>query len=388
MEHRYDYIILGSGASGLLLAYRLDRDPYFSEKSILIIDREAKDTNDRTWCFWEEGPGEWDSILSHEWGSILFRSQEYGSDIAIEPYRYKMVRSAAFYSRIKNSLSDKVYFLVTQVTSWKETGQGAEVITDAGRYECRKLFSSIPAMDVNPKTSEYPYLHQHFVGWFIQTPGPVFNPEVATFMDFTIDQKGNTRFMYVLPYAANKALVEYTMFSASLLTSEEYESGIREYLTKQGLSDYTILEKETGDIPMTCYPFWRHNSAHIMYIGSAGGWTNAATGYTFMNTVRTTLRLRDFLKKHDDLSAFRVRGRHWFYDLIFLDVLWHNNASGSNVFSSVFKNNDIRTVLRFLDETSGILEDLGVLFATSPKINFIKSAIRNFPRIIHEFVRK
>ena len=125
-----------------------------------------------------------------------------------------------------------------------------------------------------------------------------------------------------------------------------------------------------------------------MYIGSAGGWTKAATGYTFMNTVRTTLRLRDFLKKHDDLSAFRVRGRHWFYDLIFLDVLWHNNASGSNVFSSVFKNNDIRTVLRFLDETSGILEDLGVLFATSPKINFIKSAIRNFPRIIHEFVRK
>ena len=47
---QFDYIIAGAGAAGLTLAYLLmeyeDR-----EKSILIIDKDSKSTNDRTWSF-------------------------------------------------------------------------------------------------------------------------------------------------------------------------------------------------------------------------------------------------------------------------------------------------------------------------------------------------
>ena len=35
---KYDYIISGSGASGLMLAYRMAKDPFFNDASILIID--------------------------------------------------------------------------------------------------------------------------------------------------------------------------------------------------------------------------------------------------------------------------------------------------------------------------------------------------------------
>ena len=37
---QYDYIILGAGASGLMLAFRMSQDIFFDEKSILIIDQE------------------------------------------------------------------------------------------------------------------------------------------------------------------------------------------------------------------------------------------------------------------------------------------------------------------------------------------------------------
>ncbi|MBK7636072.1 MAG: lycopene cyclase, partial [Saprospiraceae bacterium] len=56
MEH-YDFIIAGSGAAGMLTAYFMIRDPYFDSKSILIIDRDVKNQNDRTWCYWEKGQG-------------------------------------------------------------------------------------------------------------------------------------------------------------------------------------------------------------------------------------------------------------------------------------------------------------------------------------------
>ena len=49
----FDYIITGAGAAGLMLAYRMAKDAFFDEKSILIIDPEKRKEEDRTWCFWE-----------------------------------------------------------------------------------------------------------------------------------------------------------------------------------------------------------------------------------------------------------------------------------------------------------------------------------------------
>lgn len=47
----FDYIICGGGASGLLLVNALLEDRYFDNKRILLIERETKNSNDRTWCF-------------------------------------------------------------------------------------------------------------------------------------------------------------------------------------------------------------------------------------------------------------------------------------------------------------------------------------------------
>ena len=39
---KYDYIILGSGASGLMLAYRMAKEPFFEDKSILVLDSDHR----------------------------------------------------------------------------------------------------------------------------------------------------------------------------------------------------------------------------------------------------------------------------------------------------------------------------------------------------------
>ena len=70
---------------------------------------------------------------------------------------------------------------------------------------------------------KYPLLQQHFIGWKIKTSEPAFTADKATFMDFSVAQKGNTRFMYVLPFSKTEALIEYTLFSKDLLPEKEYE---------------------------------------------------------------------------------------------------------------------------------------------------------------------
>ena len=57
----YDYAILGGGAAGLSLALALVRSP-LKAGSILIVEKDAKNTNDRTWCFWSDVPTPLDRI--------------------------------------------------------------------------------------------------------------------------------------------------------------------------------------------------------------------------------------------------------------------------------------------------------------------------------------
>ena len=96
----HDYIITGSGASGLMLAYRMAKDSFFDTASILIIDKEKKTSNDRTWCFWENGKGEWDDLVYKSWSKILFESYSYKNTIPLQSYTYKMIRSSKFYKKL------------------------------------------------------------------------------------------------------------------------------------------------------------------------------------------------------------------------------------------------------------------------------------------------
>ena len=369
MKESYDYIIAGAGASGLMLAYRMSQNTFFDDKSILILDQVKDKGNDRTWCYWEEGQGEWDAILTKIWSHVFFGSDLYSNTVSISPFKYKMVRSKAFYKMLweQINLKSNIHFVVDTVASFSELKKGVQVITASGTYFGSKLFNSLPDPEAYKSQDKYPLIHQHFVGWFIKTKTDTFDDSAATFMDFTVPQNGNTRFMYVLPIDKKTALFEYTLFSKELLDYSEYENAIETYLKRKNISDYEIIEKEKGNIPMTSFNFQDLNSEHILNIGTAGGWTKASTGYTFSNTTKKTKALIDFLSKENDLRKFQKKTKFNFYDLIFLDVLANNNEEGAAMFSSMFKKTDIKTIFKFLDEDSSLLEDLKIILAVPPK---------------------
>lgn len=374
---KYDYIIVGAGASGLMMAYRMAKDSFFANKSILILDKEKKTKNDRTWCYWEQGDGEWDDILNHSWRKIQFASDFYSSKENITPYSYKMIRGEDFYQKIWKSLENKsnITFIQEPVAKILQEEKLAKVVTAKNTYFSENIMNSIMFSDAYKKQTKYPVLQQHFVGFFIKTKENVFDDSTATFMDFTVEQRGNTRFMYILPYKKNEALFEYTLFSADLLPYDQYKVAIEKYLLEKGITEYEIVEKEQGSIPMTCYEFWKSNSTNLINIGTSGGWSKASTGFTFKNIDKKTVQLIHHLKQEKSLDTFYKKTNFWFYDLLLLDILAKNNHLGAAIFAKMFKKITPQKIFKFLDEETSIMEDLQI-FVKMQKRLFTKALFK------------
>jgi lycopene beta-cyclase len=375
MKH-YDYIFTGAGLSALMTVNEMMQSGQFETKNLLLIDAEAKQSNDRTWCFWDTQ--EIGANLVHKkWDFAKFIDSTQVTLLDLSPYRYQMVTGQRFYETVFEEIKKhkNITFLQEKITDFHEAENQCVVQTEKQSFTCHRIFNSIYKPEIVKQQNKYPVLQQHFIGWFIKSKQAVFNPEQATFMDFSVEQKGNTRFMYVLPTTANEALLEYTLFSHHHLKTEAYENEIQNYLQKLGITDYEITAKEQGSIPMTCYPFWKQNTKNIIHIGSAGGWTKASTGYTFKSTLKKSKRLVDFLLSGKDFRKFHKRNKFWFYDLLLLDILDRKNEMGTTIFSSLFQKGSPTIIFKFLDEETSFLEDLKVIWKC-PKGLFIAALFR------------
>ena len=374
MQH-YHYIFTGSGLSALMTVYEMLLSGKFEDKSILLIDENTKKANDRTWCFWDED-NLFDEIVSKKWNQAIFANEKFNRILELTPYQYKKINGLDFYELVFKKISEhkNIHFLNQKVVDFTELGNHCIVKTENETFTCNKIFNSIYNPEVVKAQTKFPLIHQHFIGWFIKSKEAVFTPNCATFMDFSVEQKGNTRFMYVLPTSENEALLEYTLFSKDLLSKEEYETEIQKYIENLGITEFEIIEKEQGNIPMTCFPFWKHNTKNIINIGSAGGWTKASTGYTFKNASKKSKALVQFLKSESDFTKFHKKDKFWFYDLLLLDILGSKNELGSKIFSSMFKSGNSTVIFKFLDEETSISEDLQVIWRC-PKIVFVKALI-------------
>jgi len=365
------------GCAGLSLAVRMILSGHFGDKKVLLVDREEKSSNDRTWCFWEKEDGIFQEIVFKEWETLFFHSASYSREMQIAPYRYKMIRGIDFYtyclSVIKNSPGFDIHY--GEVTRMAEDAGVPYVVIDDQKVTAGYIFNSILFEKPLLRKKEY-YLLQHFKGWLIETDEPVFDPGKAILMDFRVSQHRGTTFVYVMPFDPQRALVEYTLFSPSLLKESEYREGLKDYISRVlKLSRYTIREEEYGVIPMTNARF-PASVGNIIHTGTAGGRTKASTGYTFQFIQKQTGMIIEALAAE---KAFREtdkgKRRFHFYDSVLLDILYHNRLTGADIFTDLFSRNNPQQVFKFLDNETSIWEEPAILLSL-PVLPFFNTAVR------------
>ncbi|NQZ77406.1 MAG: lycopene cyclase [Ekhidna sp.] len=359
----FDYAIVGAGAAGMHLALKMIEDDHFQEKKILIIEKDKKEDNDRTWSFWEPEETRWDKLAENKWKKAFFTSKE-GRLVSLDlkEYTYKTVRSSKFYAYCKDLIANAKN--VTWIEEDVNQIKGSDIYTNQGMYHANHIFDSRIDPEFIEKEKEYASLSQHFLGWFIETPTPVFDDSSITMMDYQLQWKDHTSFTYILPFSPTYALVEFTLFNNEMLSHDEYEEKLKTYLSEQlNIEEYKIVEVEKGVIPMSNYPFTKHHEPALSKIGTAGSWVRPSSGYSFKNGDRYSSQVIENIKKGKSPHNGIAKNRFRFYDSIFLTVLKEENNLGAMIFETLYTKHDITSVFRFLDEQSSIIEDLRIILS-------------------------
>lgn len=361
-QAKYDYAIVGVGAAGLQLALKMINDEFFNEKKILLIDKDDKVANDRTWCFWEKGPSIFDQLATHTWKTGIFYNMRETISFDLSPYRYKMLRSADFYAYAKAEITKaaNVVWIKDEVTGINKQ----QILGASESHTATHIFDSRIPEEFHENKAKYHSLIQHFKGWFIETESPIFDADSFTMMDYRIKWKDSTSFTYVLPVSENTALVEFTLFNDQLLPDDEYDQYLSDYISQYiGTTNYRVKEVEQGLIPMSDYPFHKHHSKYVTKIGTAGGWVRPSSGYSFKNADRYSTLTVENIKKGNRPEKGIATSRYRTYDSIFLNVLASRNDLGEEIFTRLYTKPKIQSVFKFLDEEGTIWKDLKVMFS-------------------------
>ncbi|MET4924090.1 lycopene cyclase family protein [Streptomyces sp. PSRA5] len=366
-----DVIVVGAGAAGLSLAYRLCTPPPGRPvPDVTLVDAPAGPLRppERTWCFWETSPGDFDDALTASWDSLRVRGRDGAVSVGRPaPYRYKMLRSGAFEALLAGRLEGPgaPRRVAARIDGIRDVASGGEVtgvdadgspLTLRGRW----VFDSRPPRALPPARTT---LLQHFRGWFVRTDRPVFDTRTADLMDFRTPQPPHgLSFGYVLPTSAHEALVEYTEFSRGVLHDAGYDGALRNY-TEQvlGLGPFEVTASEQGVIPMTDGRFPRRVGRSVFRIGTAGGATRPSTGYTFaavQRQARAVAAAYHAGRVPEPPPAHSARARAM--DAVLLRGLDSGRVDGAAFFEGLFRRVPMERLLRFLDGDTRPYEDFAI----------------------------
>jgi lycopene beta-cyclase len=367
---RAEVVVVGAGAAGLALACLLGEQ---GSLDVVLVDAPAGPARppERTWCSWQVGPTEWEQAVSGRWHRVSVHhpdGREGRYDLA--PLEYTMVRSRDYErvagERLARTGVRRVEALVDRITS-DGVVEGAEL---AGRW----VFDTRPTPPASPGRVA---LLQHFRGWFVRTAQDRFDPAIAGLMDFRPPQpRGGVSFGYVLPTSPREALVEYTEFSRAALHDEAYESALNDWTGGTlALGAFEVLGVEQGAIPMTDAPFPRRVGERVFRLGAAGGATRPSTGYTFSAAQRQARAVAAALRDgRDPEPPAAYSRRHLAMDTLLLQALDGRMLDGAAFFADLFAAQPTERVLRFLDGSTSLREDLAVM-ASAPKAPMIRAVL-------------
>jgi lycopene beta-cyclase len=371
----YDYVIGGAGAAGMQLALAMAKDAYFNHKSILIIEPEQHADASKRWCFWEEGDSSWQEWLDASWQHAAVRTNRYQFNLPLGNYRYNMLRADTFFAHAKETLKQyaHVHWCTDRIVAIDAQDSPVKITTEKGVYYAGHVFDSRVEIPDGKAGREQINLRQHFRGWEVETESDCFTEGVVELMDFRHALPGTCSFMYVLPFTARKALVEFTAFSTELYSEAVYDRCIETYLKPHR---YRITHIEAGVIPMSTMPFHTMGNAFVTKIGTAGSWVKPSTGYSFFASGQKVKKLIANIKAGKAPDTQLIKSRFRYYDRLLLDILARNNAQGPALFETLYRKNDIGLLFRFLDEQTTFFEELLIMSRFNP-FPFIKSMVRS-----------
>jgi len=282
---KYDFLIAGGGLSGGLLAYRLKQT--HPEWRGLVLERGDSLGGRHTWSFHESdlAPSLWEwvkPLVSYRWSEHEVRFPAFQRKIR---RAYASIRSVDFHEKLTTELKETVR-LQTEVA---EVGESFVRLADGQVMESSRVIDARGFLEWDNIQVGY----QKFIGWEValEEPHRLAGPIL---MDATIAQTDGYRFMYVLPFEANRLLIEDTHYSDRPdLGRDHYRDEIETYALRHGWKIREWLSEEVGVLPIPLQRRWSEVALGKdgQSIGVRAGLFQPTTGYSFPYAVKLVEQL-------------------------------------------------------------------------------------------------
>lgn len=378
---QFDYIFAGFGLSGMTLFYELSKDPDFAKKSVLIVDRDTKTQNDRTWSFWAEGDIELQHLVKKQWKrGDFYTMQGEHLPLRFENHSYNTIEGTDFYAFMNDFVAkfSNVQRMQADILSLSNEGI---LQTSQGEFSGKLVFRSyFDQSDFQPEKAKQ-FIWQHFYGYVIKTKEVRFDADTFSFMDYRYTDAHLTNFFYVLPYANNEALVEFTEFSGKMYSEAEYKKKLEDHISKNlGIDAYEILLTEYNAIPMTDFQMNTVQSKHVINIGSLAGYLKPSSGYAFTRTLARNNKLAKAIISGEKLTEKSLNSSATYkaFDDAVLYLIATGRVHGAMIFAALFKKRGPDFVFRFLDEKINGWGLFKVTLASPKKWEFVRYFILRF----------
>jgi len=280
---KFDYVLVGGGLQNALLTLALrDRRP---EATIALVERAPTLAGNHTWSFHAGDV----PPAARAWVEPLVRRQWPAYDVRFP----SLVRTLSHgYSTIPSTRVDELVRerLATAPGSQLITGlevaevSAHEVVLADGQTIEGTLVVDARGPGVLATTSRRGW--QKFLGLELELSRPA-GLERPLVMDATVSQRDGFRFMYVLPLAEDRLLVEDTTFSDSpRLDHETLRQRVRQYAHDHGWDVARVAREETGVLPLPWGGALPEPKSSPLVAGYGGGWFHPTTGYSLPVAVR------------------------------------------------------------------------------------------------------
>ncbi|MFN7699274.1 MAG: lycopene cyclase family protein [Deltaproteobacteria bacterium] len=379
-----DVLVAGAGAAGLSLAVRLAAQ---TRLRVLVLDARPGPADDRTFCFFRGRRHPFERAIARRYGTVLVRDGTREVRGALVERPYEELPGLAFAELALATISSSERVHVAWGTELRAFGEGAgqvRVETSRGSLSARCFIDARGgrAHAHAPRGGHDPHVRwlQHFVGHVVRTERPIFDPTVATLMDFEVPQDLGPHFVYVLPTSRHEALVEDTYFSPARLPRARYEATLEAWLARHGAGGFEVLRRESGAIPMTTAPQRSLARSRVVVLGQRGGAAKASSGYAFQFIQRQCDAL-----VHTLLSSGVEDALAWqpprsliatFFDRVMLSFLSRHPTRAAEVFLRLFEAVPGDALARFLSEEGTALDHARVMAAV-PRRGVLGEAFRS-----------
>lgn len=380
-----DYVVAGAGCAGLSLAVQLVTQARARGRAcprVVLVEPRAAYRRDRTWCYWRFVDHPFAAAVTHRWTRWQVREGARTVVRGSEAHPYEHVAADAFYEealRVLRGAPEVELRLGEQVLAVRERADGVEVTTSAGVMRSSVMFDSRPG-EARPGGPEEVDLLQHFVGWEVESPLPVFDADTPVLMDFAVSQAQGLHFVYVLPFSRRRALVETTYISPATLPDAVYEADLRSYLAARfELERPEIGFVERGAIPMTTRPVVSRSGPRVIHLGLRAGLAKGSTGYAFQAIQGFSAALARELLDRPGVPPTPPRPRPpaaEAMDRVLLSHLHRAPERGPQIFVDLFERLPPDLLCRFLSDAARPLDYPRVMMA-SPLVEMTGAVLRS-----------